>query len=677
MLGFHFSNTMNKDSALLLKAKQAYYFGTPIMSDAQYDALEDKIRAEDPANPVLALVGAPVPKDKLLQRAKHQIHMGSQEKVNSFEDLERWWKNRYKGSEDFHASYKADGGSISLYYMDGRLVQAITRGDGFEGEDITATAALFQGAPVHLSQPLSIGVRCEAVLTIQDWKKADPDQKTNPRNVASGILGRLDGQGAALITVLAFDVDPLTPGEKLFETESQKSKLLETLGFQTTPWKHCAGLAAVRTFFEKTRTLRESDQLPFWIDGIVIKYESLGIQSQLGMTDNRPKGQVAWKFVAEKCESVIERVEWQVGHTGAVTPVAHITPVRIGGTTVSKASLANAENIKTLGATLRARVTVAKAGDIIPIILEVLAANSQTPIEIPDVCPVCSSPLEKRKNVGGADSVVLFCKNPDCEARTLGAIKRFCKSRDILGLGDSVIAALADAGVVTKVPDLYRLKARDIENLVLNGEKGVRLGLKRAESICSEIQQKGTRMGLADFLGSFGTRSLGVRRATLMLQANPDLESLERWFDESLLDETFAAKAGVPNAGAIIFDGLKEKEAVIRETLAFITLEKPEAPTEKAPGGKIFCITGTLPSGKKKKDYASQLEAAGHILIDEVRQGLDFLVVSDPNGAESSKTKKAKKLGIPLITEEEMNRCSTPLKDLFYADKDQRGQNAP
>lgn len=645
---------MNNDSALLLKAKQAYYFGTPIMSDAQYDALEDKVRVEDPANPVLALVGAPVPKDNLLQRATHQIHMGSQEKVNTFEELERWWKNRFKGSEDFHASYKADGGSVSLYYRDGRLVQAITRGDGFEGEDITATAALFQGAPVHLSRSLSIGVRCEAVLTLEDWKKADPDQKTNPRNVASGILGRLDGKGAGLITVLAFDVDALTPGEKLFETESDKSAFLEGLGFQTTPWRRCAGLAEVRGFFEETRGLREADRLPFWIDGIVIKYESLGIQSQLGMTDNRPKGQVAWKFLSEKCESVIERVEWQVGHTGAVTPVAHITPVRIGGTTVSKASLSNAENVQTLGATLNAKVLVAKAGDIIPVILEVLTPDSRTPIEIPVECPVCSSTLEKRKNVGGTDSVVLFCKNPDCEARTLGAIKRFCKSLDILGLGDSVIAALVDAGVVTKVPDLYRLDAGKIDNLVINSEKGVRLGLKRAESICSEIRQKGTRMSLADFLGSFGTRSLGVRRATLMLQANPELESLERWFDESLLDEAFASKAGVPNAGAIICDGLKEREAVIRETLAFIMLEKPEAPKEKAPGGKTFCITGTLPSGKKKKDYSAQLEAAGHVLIDEVRQGLDFLVVSDPNGAESSKTKKAKKLGIPLISEDEL-----------------------
>ena len=263
---------MNKASALLLKAKQAYYFGTPIMSDVQYDTLEDKVRAQDPTDPVLALVGAPLPKDNLLKRAKHQIHMGSQEKVNSFEDLERWWKNRFKGSKDFHASYKADGGSVSLYYRDGRLVQAITRGDGFEGEDITATAALFQAAPLHLSRPLSIGVRCEAVLTIEDWGKADPDQKTNPRNVASGILGRLDGKGAALITVLAFDVDSLTPGERLFETESQKSEFLEVLGFQTAPWKRCTSLGAVQKFFEKTRALREADKLPFWIDGVVIKY---------------------------------------------------------------------------------------------------------------------------------------------------------------------------------------------------------------------------------------------------------------------------------------------------------------------------------------------------------------------------------------------------------------------
>jgi len=284
----------------------------------------------------------------------------------------------------------------------------------------------------------------------------------------------------------------------------------------------------------------------------------------------------------------------------------------------------------------------------------VLEANPQTPIEIPVDCPVCSAPLVKRTNVDGSDSVVLFCSNPECEARTLGAIKRFCTSRDILGLGDSVITALVDSGKVTRVPDLYSLKAGEIQDTVINKEKGVRLGLKRAESICEEIQKKGTRMSLVEFLGAFGSRALGVRRATLMLQANPELESLERWLDGSLLDEAFAAKAGVPKLGTTIFDSLKEREPVIRETLAFVTIEPPAPRAEKPPGGKTFCITGSLPSGKKKKDYADQLEKAGHCLIDDVRAGLDFLVVSDPDAADSSKARKARKLGVPFISEQDL-----------------------
>lgn len=650
------------DRELLLKARQAYYFGTPIMTDAQYDALEERLRAQNPDDPILKMVGAPVPKDSLLKRARHRIHMGSQEKVTSFGELVKWHRNREPAATHFHVSYKADGSSISLYYEGGRLVQAVTRGDGFEGEDISATAALFQGVPLILPEELSVGIRCEAVLTIEDWRKVDPEMRTNPRNVASGILGRLDGKGARHITALAFDVTALESDEGLVfpepKTETQKMELLLRLGFHLPVWRRCEGLEEVQDFFEETRQKRERDEMPYWIDGVVVKYDDLQVQRELGVVDNRPKGQVAWKFEAQTKESVIERVEWQVGNTGAVTPVAHVQPVRIGGTTVTRASLANPENIRALGATIGARVLVAKAGDIIPAIIEVLERKEETPIEPPTHCPVCESRLETRKNVDGSNSAVLFCLNPDCPARTLGALKRFCKSRDILGLGDSVLTALVEEELALRVPDLYLLTPGEIENLIINEEKGVRLGRKRAEAICREIAEKGKRMNLAEFLGAFGIRGLGVRRAEMMMEANPELQDLERWFDGSLLNEEFAARAGVPNLGTILHDALKEKERTIRDTLVHIELLpwKGSVQVQRAAGGKVFCITGSLPSGKKKKDYAAPLAAMGHALVDEVGPGVDYLVVSDPNAPESAKTKKAKKLGIPLITEEELQK---------------------
>ena len=653
------------DVALYLKAKQAYYFGTPIMSDAQFDALEDRIRKENPDEPALQLVGGTLPEGSLQTKATHKIPMGSQEKVNSFEELVAWDANRKKTlgtSPKLHASYKADGNSFGTYYENGRLVQAISRGeDGTVGDDITAIAALLQHVPLQLDKPLTIGIRCEAVLFNSDWKKVEPELSTNPRNVAGGILGRLDGKEAHFVTALAFDAEFTDGSEPPFLTETQKSEFLESLGFKTPKWRGGLSLEEAKAFFDETHILREADQLPHWIDGIVLKYEDLEDQKTLGIGPGRkPKGQIAWKFIPVQGTSKIETVDWQVGSTGAITPVAYITPTKIAGSTVSKASLANADNIKTLGAYLLAPVKVVKGGDIIPQIIEVLKPfdpAADQPITIPTHCPVCSTALTKRQNVKGEDGVVLFCPNEDCEARTQGRIRRFCDSRKIMGIGKAIIASLVENKIVTTVPELFTLTPEAIENISTNPEKKIRLGRKRAEEICAEIAAKATTMSLPEFLGALGIRSLQIQRATLMIEANPELADLERWLDDSLLQKEFATRAGVPNMGIQIHDSLKTAEPTIRAALPFITLTKAEPPPEKKPGGKTFCITGTLPSGKKKKEYAAPLEAAGHLLVDEVNKDTDILVQAGP---ESSKSKKAKKIGIPIITEEELQTYLAP-----------------
>lgn len=647
---------MHTKVALYLKAKQTYYFGTPIMSDPQFDALEAEIRAFNPNEPALALVGGPLPKSTDLALATHKIPMGSQEKVDTLDELTDWVRRRKK-AQLFQASYKADGNSVGLYYEKGKFIQAITKGqNGTEGEDITNAAALFQHAPLQLKQPWTMGIRCEAVLTHADWKKADSDLETNPRNVAAGILGRLDVRDASLITALAFDLEWLDNPPTEFQTESEKTEFLISAGFQTPLTRGGLTLEEVAELYETTRLIRDEQpkqgKLPYWIDGIVVKLESLEDQDDLGITDGRPKGQIAWKFPSEKAITTLLAVIWQVGNTGAITPVGHLKPVRIGGSTVTKASLANAENVRTLGAFIGAEVEVAKCGDIIPGIIRVLNTfdpTIHTQIEIPTNCPECGGNVEPKKNVDGADSVVLFCANPECECKTLGRIKRFCVARNILGIGDSIVESLVNAGEARSVPDLYRLTPEKIENLRLS--KGTKLGLSRATSLCDEIKAKATTMSLPELIGAFGVRSLAKKRPNLMIEGNPELENLERWFDGSLLDPEFAKKAGVPKSNIQIAESLKSHEATIRESLEFITLVEPEAKAQPAPGGKVFCITGTLPSGKKKKDYAGPLTDAGHILVDEVRPGLDYLVVADPDGKESSKTQKAKKLGIPLINE--------------------------
>ncbi len=644
-----------EETNLYLKAKQAYYFGTPIMSDAQFDKLEETLRNEDPTNPALSIVGAPIPPNRQLQPAAHSMPMGSQDKVNSFDEFTRWHHLRKASMESFHVSLKIDGSSIGLYYENGELKQAITRGSGTEGEDITASAFLFHNLPTRLRHPLTLSVRCEAVLTKENWRKIDPEMKSNPRNIGSGILGRLDTKEAHLLTALAFDIlEPKNIASAYgldLTTETGKTKAMESLGFTCAPWKGGLFLEGIKSFFENTKTQRDS--FPFWIDGIVVKFDDISIQSELGITSGKPKGQVAWKFPPEGSQTTILEVFWQVGHSGAITPVALISPTRIGGTTVSRASLANIENIKTLGIRQGSKVQVIKAGDVIPQIIEVLDTEKPLPeIKIPTTCPICEKPLENHKNVNGTQSVVLFCINPECEAKTLGKIKRFCTSRNILGIGDSIIETLVNAQLVTSIPDLFLITPNQMENLDMG--KGVRLGKKRAETICKEIQDKTKKMSLPEFLGAFGTRSLGVRRATLMLQSNPTLENIESWFDGSLLEEKFSQEAGVPKMGAPIFEGLKENETSIRKTLEFVTLTPFESPAPTATNGKIFCITGSLPSGKKKKDYIHLLNQIGCQLVDNLTKDVNFLVLSDPHGPESSKTKKAKKLGIPLLNEESL-----------------------
>jgi NAD-dependent DNA ligase len=272
-------------------------------------------------------------------------------------------------------------------------------------------------------------------------------------------------------------------------------------------------------------------------------------------------------------------------------------------------------------------------------------------IHIPQTCPECDAPVERKTNVDGTPSAVIYCVNPDCPAQTAGKIRRFAKSRDILGLGDSVIVGLLDGMAITGVQDLFALEPHHIEDVLINQEKGIRLGKKRAEAICAEIKEKTQEMTLAEFLGAFGTRGLGVRRATLMSTANPDLNDLERWFDGSLTKPEFAAQAGVPQLGRIIFDDLKKCEAVIRATLKHTTIKEPK-PEEPMNNDKLtICITGKLPSGKKKNDYAGPLAAKGHVLTDTLSKEVNVLVMADPNGPESSKTKKAKGWGIALQDE--------------------------
>lgn len=660
-------NNIDQLRSLILKAKHAYYYsGEPIMSDAEYDALEDELRLLSPDDPVLGIVGAPVPADAMLSKVRHSIPMGSQSKVNSEAEFLAWClKNEVTV---LHASLKGDGASAAAYYREGRLIQAISRGDGIIGEDITANAIRFKGLPAWIGDGAGAGftgaVRFEVILTLEDWARIDPAQSKNPRNLCAGIMGRKHGHQAEYLTIYAFDLDEARDGSSvIFKTELEKIQRLATLGFNVIPYERCDSPEAAIRYFNNVVQQRES--LPFWIDGVVIKIDDIAQQTALGVTAGRPKGQVAWKFDSAGQETTVEDIVISGGHTGALVPTARLSPVEIGGTTVSNASMQNFDEIARLDVAIGDRVWVVKANDIIPRVIRVThRPDDRRLITPPERCPFCGGEVGRRKTTDGSEGVIVECRNGGCPKKSSGKIKRWITSLEILGIGDAVLEAMLDQLGMEDAADLYNLRdKRDLlADLEINTELGIRLGLKRAQSIIDAIEATRT-LSLVQFMGSLGIDHLGKRRVELMLKAaDGELDTLDAWRSGRLREHDLAEKAGVPNLFGPIQEAIDSLSNVIDRLLAAGVVILPpqrDVPAQESLPRRTLCISGKLPSGKKKSDYASPLELAGIELVDKVVKGLDYLVLADPN-SNSEKAQKARKLGIALLGEAELEALLEP-----------------
>jgi DNA ligase (NAD+) len=647
---------------LILKAKHAYYYsGEPIMSDAEYDALEDELRKLAPDDPVLAIVGAQVPADSMLTKARHSIPMGSQSKANSEAEFRAWYaKSEVTG---LHASLKGDGASAAAYYRNGRLVQAISRGDGTVGEDITANALRFKGLPAWVgddSDGFSGAVRFEVILTVDDWTRIDPSRSKNPRNAGAGIMGRKNGHQSDFLTIFAFDLDETREGRSVpFRNEMDKVVRLAELGFSVIPHRLCANADEAVAYFQSIAKTRDS--LSFWIDGVVMKIDDIAKQTELGVTSGRPKGQMAWKFDSVGVETVLEGIVVSGGHTGGLYPTAQLHPVEIGGTTVSNASLANYDEIARLDVAIGDSVWVVKANDIIPKIIRVThRPETRTPISVPTQCPFCGGDVGRRQTSGGGKGVIIECRNNECSIKSSGKIRRWIASLDILGIGDAVREAMIERFALEDAADLYLLRDRaaELADLVINTEKDLTLGEKRTTAMLDAIDVTRT-LTLGRFLGSLGIDHLGKRRVELMINAaGGDLDTLDDWRSGRLREPALAEKAGVPNVSGQIQDAIDKMSQVMDKLLANgVTVLPPvgDIPASDGMPLKTVCISGKLPSGKKKTDYAEPLNAAGYGLVDDVTKGLDYLVLADPNSS-SSKAEKARKLGIEVISEERLEQ---------------------
>ncbi len=639
---------------LLTAADAAYHNGSDaLMEDAAYDALRKELFILAPNHSLLTRVGAPAARDSILEKRHHTIPMGSLAKAMDREEWDAWVaKMAAAGHTRFTASLKMDGGSVSLEYRDGALVQAVTRGDGQIGEDITANALRFRDVPktgVTLgAQPFTGFVRAEIMLTHDDWLRADPDQTSNPRNLGNGISRRKDGEQAELLTAYAF-AGYDAHGCGVAATEKGVIDALRVMGFQTAG-AETGDAAAMWRSFERTGTARA--KLPYWIDGVVVKVDDIAAQRALGESSGCPRGQVAIKFPAAGAETELLDVELTVGHTGAIIPTGKLKPVQIGGTTVSSVLLCNWAIIEALGVAIGDTVEVVKAGDIVPRVIRVVkGGKNRRQIARPTACPSCGGTVSHVITTDGEQSVALYCRNDtDCPAQATGKIARFIASVGILGIGDEVLAAIVEQLGVRTAADLYTLGTGSNEDLANVQLSNGRLGESRADRIVAEID-KVSKLTLAQFLGSIGIEGLGKRRVQLIQAAVPgQLDTLDDWTSGKL--EKLAEQAGVPNTGARISDDVDTALPLIEQFLANgVTIIAAAAPKPANAAAKSFCITGTL--SRPREELIAAIEAAGHTFKSSVSKGLHYLVIADP-ASTSSKAVKARKLGTQCISEDQL-----------------------
>ena len=621
---------MHRISELEDKVQQArneYYNGEPSVSDAVYDAWLDELKELQADNPAVVSVGAPVSEISEWPKVRHLALMGSLDKVQTPHEMIEWAGKLQRPNEIFLVTEKLDGISISLRYENGFLQQALTRGDGEVGEDITPNVRKMKGVPVNLAGLGPLLVRGEIVLLKDDHKTYFAD-KANPRNAASGTSKRFDGKGCEHLTVVVYQiVEGLD-----FDTEEAQFNLLSQSGFKVPGWKvvHNAS-AIVDVWREYESTLR--DPLAYEIDGLVVRLNDLPYQLSLGDTHGRPNGAVAFKFTPPARETVASEVIWQVGGTGRITPVAVFEEVNLLGTRVTRASLYNQAYIEEIGFDVGARILVVRANDVIPRVSEVVTPTG-TVAQAPKVCPVCSAETAR-------DGEYVVCTNTiGCPAQTVGRIKQWINELRILEWGDTLIQRLVDEGLVKNVADLYRLDKARLAALE-------RMGDRSAENVLKTLWDANP-MALENFLGALSIPLCATSIIKLVIDAGYD--SLEKIQGASV--EQLQAISGLgPKRAESIVSGLKQNRQLISDLLS--NGVKIKAKVVGSLTGKSVCFTGK--SVRKRAELESLVFHAGGTVKGSVGKGLTYLVMADPDSS-SSKAVAARKNGTTCISEEDFVR---------------------
>lgn len=635
-------------------ATRYYVYDAPEISDFEYDRMYAELLALeaahpeyfDPASPTQRVGGAALDK---FEKVTHTATMNSLSDVFSFEELKDFLAR--VGEALPHPVYsvepKIDGLSVSLRYENGMLVTGATRGDGLVGEDVTGNIKTIFSVPLVLKEPLSLTVRGEVYMPRATFYKINEKREreglpllANPRNAAAGSLRQLDPRITAerKLDIFVFNLQEGTLYEdgRVPTSHTETLHRLKELGFAVID--HCLKTDSTDEILAHIEHLGASrDELPFDIDGVVIKLDSLADRKTLGEGTSTPKWAVAYKFPPEQKKTKLLDIEIAVGRTGVLTPTAILSPVRLAGTTVSRATLHNADFIAERGIKLGDTVTVQKAGDIIPEVVTAhpeLREGSELDFHMPTHCPSCGEPVTRDRDDGAA----VRCTNSACPAQLSRGIEHFASkgAMDIDGLGPQVVELLLKNRLISDVADLYALTAPEIAPLD-------RMGEKSADNLVAAIERSKAR-GLERLLFALGIRGIGqVAAAALAAKYQTLTAVMDATVEELITLEDF----GTITAEYVVdyFSHPQNRSLCDRLTAAGVRTEATAAQTGDKLAGLTFVLTGTLPD-MTREEAAELIRAAGGKVAGSVSKKTSFVVAGEAAG---SKLTKAQALGVPVI----------------------------
>ena len=644
-----------------------YVLDDPEISDLEFDKLLEQLKKIEAEQPDLITPDSPTqrvggkPREGFL-KLRHSSPMLSLDNTYNEEELRDWERRVHElsGRKDieYMCELKLDGMSLALQYRDGRLEHGITRGDGTTGEDVTLNVRTVRSVPLWVPAdrlkkaglPADFEVRGELLMPLAAFKRMNDErakqglsQFANPRNATAGTVRQLEPSITAQRRLDFFGYILLRDGRTMLDRQSKTMDALEAAGFKVNPRRRLAkNMEEVWAFIEEWEKKRES--LPYEIDGIVIKVDRTGLQEELGFTGKAPRWAIAYKYAARGGITQIEDILVQVGRTGKLTPVAALKPVPIGGTTVSRATLHNMDEIERLGVKIGDWVEVERGGDVIPKVVQVVDdkehPRGKKVFQMPEKCPVCGGHVVRTE--GEADH---RCVNANCPAKLRETILHFAARSvmNIEGMGDALVTQLTDRGLVKNVADIYKLTKADLLSLE-------RMGDKSAQNVLDEIAAS-KKLPLERVIFGLGIRFVGERTAQFLAEHFGSIDALEKATEEELQDVN---EVGPRIAASIVefFQEKRNRDLVDALRTAGLTLKGEKKQRGTALAGKTFVLTGTL--NQYTREQAKQMiEDAGGRVSGSVSKKTDYVVAGSDAG---SKLDKAKELGVAVIDEKEMEK---------------------